>query len=637
MSSVSHCALVAFVFWAAPALAGGDALDLIREDAAVVIAIQSQAELQKKGDKLIADSGIKIPARPSQVFDGIYGYLKISASVDRDGSAAIMLANTQETGLKLEQIIESLVGAVPFHDLDKIGAAFKFKPGELQRDKMAMRDGNNFGKFFYARGNHLFFGINESAVASVATGRSVRAALSKHQVESLRAADILVHFSANGWGDEWNRISKEMEAGLHREDHLDKELRTEIVESFKNARFSLTGIQVDEGLYVHSIAALDAEKSEATQKLLARLAIGSGSPDLQGLPEGNVLAAYAIEGDGSKNATLAVALMRALPVSLRETVPALRYVAQPAALGIFSEVWQRLNGSRLAVYLNDDESKHGLLSIVAILDTEQPEEFCDNLKQLARLAAVESQGGDKGLEEGEIDQLIQDLGAAKFAVRQSASTKLGLIGDPALPKLQQALMSNDQEVKDRANRLITQITQASAARRKALLSKDVLSHLSPTFAYIPEAESFDEHSIDQMQVQLTAEEVAALPQLKQLLGPGWDKIRLARHGKHVVVLFGSEPQFLKTALENLSSGRPGLAAHDAPKRLREVSGKQRKMELHVSIEKVLALTAPKKDKPVLDIRAGSLSSLGISVEANRLEIDFFMPLEEFKVSFGKMW
>ena len=206
MRSGFHCAIVAFVFSATPAFAGGDALDLITEDAAVVIAIQSQSELQKKGDKLIEDSGIKIPARPSQLFDSVYDFLRIGDSVDRDGSAAIMLANTQETGLKVEQIIESLVGAVPFHDLDKIGAAFKFKPGELQRDKMATRDGNNFGKFFYARGNHLFFGINESAVASVATGRSVTAALAKQQVESLASADILVHFSATGWGEEWARI-----------------------------------------------------------------------------------------------------------------------------------------------------------------------------------------------------------------------------------------------------------------------------------------------------------------------------------------------------------------------------------------------------------------------------------------------
>jgi hypothetical protein len=544
-----------------------------------------------------------------------------------------MLASIEKTGLKPDQIIEALVGVVPFRDLDKIGASFKFKPGELERDKMATSKGNVFGTYFYARGNHLFFGMTGKAVASVATGRSVNAALSKQQVESLGAADILVHFSAKGWGEEWTRIVRETETGLLAEDDLDEELRKEIIETFRNARFSLTGIEIADGLHVHSVAAVDAEKSEATQNLLARLAATGESPDLQGLPEGNVLAAYAVKGDGSKNAALAVALMRMLPISLRENLPAVRYVAQPASMRIFSEVWQRLSGSRLAVYLNDDESKHGLLSIVAILDTDEPEEFCDNLKQLARLAAVESQGGEKVLKEGEIEQLIQDLGAGKFALRQSASTKLGLIGDPALPKLQQALTSKDQEVKDRANRLITQITQASNARRKALMSKDVLSHLSPTFAYVPSAESFGDHTIDQMQVQLTTEEAAALPQLKQLLGPGWDKIRLARHGKHVVVVFGSEPQFLKTALEHLSSGRPGLAGHKAAEHLHKTSDKPRKIELHVSIEKARALTRPKKGKPILDVRAGTLSSLGISVEANCLEIDFFMPLEEVKAAY----
>src|SRR6266851_5612881 len=110
--------------WTSIASAGAGILDVIPEDAAAAFAIRDLNGLKKKGDKFIADSELKLPIRPSQLFDMAYTFLGITGGVDEKGSAAILLANPATVGVGKDwQAFEQLIViAVPFSDRDQMAA-----------------------------------------------------------------------------------------------------------------------------------------------------------------------------------------------------------------------------------------------------------------------------------------------------------------------------------------------------------------------------------------------------------------------------------------------------------------------------------------------------------------------------------
>src|SRR5262245_41559048 len=103
--------------------------------------------------------------------------------------------------------------------------------------------------------------------------------------------------------------------------------------------------------------------------------------------------------------------------------------------------------------------------------------------------------------------------------------------------------------------------------------------------------------------------LAAAAKLRELLGPDWDRIRLAVHGRQVVVLLGSDQELLRAALKNLREGKRGLAdakplfasnAHLDP---------ARQVEFHLSVAAVYALwTAADLQRPADKL---SLSSFAL--------------------------
>jgi hypothetical protein len=97
-------------------------------------------------------------------------------------------------------------------------------------------------------------------------------------------------------------------------------------------------------------------------------------------------------------------------------------------MNLFGEIWQRLQGSRLALYKTAHPGELGLFSLVGILDTEDAGKFLAELRQLAKLGSADgidlkTEAGRK-MNEAEIEKLIADLGARQFALRESAERKL---------------------------------------------------------------------------------------------------------------------------------------------------------------------------------------------------------------------
>jgi hypothetical protein len=630
--------------WTHAAAAEPGMLDLIPEDAAGAIVCRSLNDLKKKADRLCADIGDQVFV-PSQAIDNGIQILGVRDGLDLERPAAVVLANAAKLGIAnpQERAGELAVVVVPFSDRAKMAANFGVKEGTLKPDTvvktMAAEKNRLFGLFLLVHGNYLFLGNNEKAVASVAEGPSAHKALNADQQRALEGADVLVLLGTEAWGFQWKAVLGTVEESIARAEASDRQIGKQLVESLASVRFGMLAIRLEGGLGLRLLAVLPAGADQPARKFLTQLQGGSGGTELTGLPEGEVIAAQATRGDGSRNTQLAKLLVNSLLTNLGATQEVLSAADRPLAVGIFTEIWKYQRGTRAAVYTNRDKQGLGLLSAVAIIDTDNAEVFLKEVKHLARFAAGKVEDlADNATQKNSKEvmaQLIADLGANQFTARESATTKLRLLGESALPYLEPALTSDDLEVRRRAESIKQQIVESVALQRKQLLKQGLQRPIRPTFAVIPQGEMLDGHPLDVVQMRLGNDE-AASAQLRQLFGPDWSKIRLARHGKQVVVLLGSDRSLLQTTLTNLQKKRPGLEAAKlrAPFFINNESA--RKIELHVAVQAALALFNAEDLKfPKEAARPTGMAGLGVLVDPDRFQVDWWVPVTVLRLFVNK--
>lgn len=132
--------------------------------------------------------------------------------------------------------------------------------------------------------------------------------------------------------------------------------------------------------------------------------------------------------------------------------------------------------------------------------------------------------------------------------------------------------------------------------------------------------------VDVVRIQLS--EKAAAAKLRELLGPDWDRIRLAVHGRQVVVFLGSDQEKLRVALKNLKEGKRGLADAKTLLASKAHLDPARQVEFHLSAAAYALWTAAGLQRPA---DKPSLSSLALTVEPDLLQLDVWMPAAEFKI------
>jgi hypothetical protein len=616
-------------------------LDVIPADAAAAVAVRNLDDLKTKGDKLIADAELQMPLRPSQLFDEAYKFLGVQGGVDPKGAAAIVLARPEDAGGDLGlKDLELLVAALPFDDLDKLAGSFGFKPGQLRPGKMMEAPVEpKFGKFFYVRGKHLFLGPDRQAVARVAKGKPLRGELPADRRKALDRADLVVHLRPKALGRTGAQLPAELAKGLS--DGLDAEEQKVVdqaIDAFKEVRHFLIAGHIDNGVGLSFLTVFPEKAGEAGRKLLAELGGGPGPSTLRGLPAGQILVAQANSGDGAKNALLAKVFFDELLKGFVETRQILSATNRPVYLGILTEIWQRLKGHRAALYLTSDERKLGLFSLVAVLDTDGAAKFLGDMRLLAKIADADDPAHKAVVKEEALDpeKLVRDLGDPKFRVRELASLKLRLLGEPALPALKKAMGSNILETARRAQRLWEQIARVAAERRKELLAKELPRHLRPSLSFAAKAETLAGHPIDVVRIRLGLGEKAVAKQLQQLLGPSWDRMRVAVHGEQVVVLLGSETELLERTLQNLKQGKPGLEEAPPLAGFRRQANTARKVEFHVAAQAVMALTTPPGEGPLPRSGPGKgLTSFALTATPDNLQLDVWVPVDELRVLWNK--
>ena len=602
-------------------------LDLVPTDVVAAIAIRNVAELTKRGDALIDKAELKVPMRLSEGYRFVVSFLGIHRGLDDEGAAALMAFKTQFDE-------ETLVLAVPVADVPAMAGNFKLTEKELASGKIIDRrahadtDVLEFVRYIVLRGSHLYMGGSRKSIESASQGKRLRQSLDERDRASLAADDFLLYANRKELGEFWSGFMSGLENELKALEADESQPLRKVGAAANELQSIVAGMRLEEGLGATLVLQFAGDKSRA---ILTQLQGGTARSSLAGLPRGRVLAAHASSGDGDASAALVRSLL--LTKFPWHEQLFISEVQRPKVVGVFGELWQRLEGSRVALYENEQPDRDGHFSLVAILDTEDAERFVNDMTSLTRFvnsATLSADEADATIDAKTIADLVTQLGHDEYRTRQMAATKLGLIGTPALPALEKALQSKDPEVQLRAQGLLEQINAVVAAQRDDLLNRDLLTRIKPTFAYFPKQETRSGQPVAIVQMKLRAEEAEYAPQLRRFLGPQWSKLRLATIGKQVVVLLGSDTKLLEQAIANVKSADRALAADDRLALFQARVPAERTAEFHLRLNRSLAFaTAIASPKPA-DDAATATTSLGVAVAPQRLRLDLFAPVDEIK-------
>ena len=613
-----------------------DSLDIIPEDAFVAIAIRNLSELTERGDEFIDKTGLRVPMRLSKAYDFATTFLGIRDGLDKNGAAALML-------FRPDVKEDTFVLAVPVDDLEVMASNFGMSRERLVEgeviDRQTIRDNRtqSFVRYVAVRGNHVLLGGNPKFVELAAKGRTLRESLPNDERETLAKDDILLYGKTKPVKDQWARSLAGLESELSDFPPDEAEALRQVAAASGELSYVVAAVRLDNGIGATVVLRFQGDKSRG---ILTRLEGGKSGTSLTGLPAGQVLAAHASSGDGDTSAAVARALLRFLLKTFSiKTDEFISAGHRSNVVGVFGEGWQRLNGSRTALYENENPKRDGLFSLIAVLDTDGAEQFVADMTGLARFINASGLSPDdfgETIDANSIQRLITDLGHDEYRVRQMATTKLGLVGESALSALEQAVKSNDIEVRFRARAIRQQINASLAAEREDLLKRDLLSRIRPNFAYFPKQETRSGRPVDIVQLQLQIDEAPVAARLRRLLGPEWSKLRLTTVDNRVVVLLGSNTGLFEKAITYTKTGKAGIHDESHHASFRNRAHRDRTVEFHLSLARAQQLVARDADllKPANE--ATSTTSFGLSIAPQRVRFDVFAPFEEAKAVINSM-
>jgi len=631
MTALRKLLMASLLFVPERAVAQG-MLDLLKQDAALSLAFRDPEACIEKERKFSTDTGRTDGARLVQLFEAMLRPLAIQKGLKSKAPYALFyLQPESQDDLLFDN--ELFVQLIPFTRANALAGNFGIPKGRLMPQTIVPTKSDAFhAKFATRTDTHLGVSASENSLKRFLKSRPLAATLSAPQRQRLNATDILFHVGPSVLAELHKDLQRELISKLRGgDDPAEKKFLDQLGQGLKEAQAIVAGVRLDDGLDAHIVVTVRRDSSAA--RLLASMRTTGKPSTLFALPDGDVLFAHAYAGDRTQHAWLAQAFFRHF---LEDPIVTDRLVASASVtnyLGLLHEIWSRLHGNRFAVYQNAEPAKVGLLSAVIILDCDDPPAFLREMKTLAKMATADTLDWSKKEVKKEVDiaRLVRDLGNSSFAIRQAAATRLALIGAPALPFLEKALESKklDLETMRRAQEVDKGIRDRTAWRRKEMLLEEnqpLFDHAKLTF--VLGVEKRLGQRIDVIQIRNPAAEPAALRRYEELLGPDWDKIRVAVVGKQIVLMLGSEVARFEAALRNVQQRNPGLAASKQFAAFHERCAKDRLFEFHVGIEARLRLLAANAD----EAPPGPLTSLSISLGETDVQFDAHMPTAEIRAN-----
>lgn len=414
----------------------------------------------------------------------------------------------------------------------------------------------------------------------------------------------------------------------------------------------------------------DAAAQAEIEQQLDGLAEGVRPASLNGLPDGDVLFAFAACLGGHPFLSLDAKQLRAFVVP---------QVTEQMLNGVVA-VSEHVEGGRIAVY-RDFNSPSGSFSAVIILDTEHPDDLLAALREAIGVVPAEEVEWHEVAEQeddGEADsdphenltaesirELISQLDADDVETRRAAIDRLTQIGTVAIPFLEEAVPTTSERLGRRIRACLVRIRRGQAAadaESSALLNLNLFQYLEPQFEYVIAGERRqDGTDVDWIRVALSEtppideytqiaarrmneQQTVALSRrraemrLRSWFGLDWNRWRVAQAENHVVILIGSQTELLDEALANLHDGNENTLSIA---RWQEGDG-DHQVELYYDLNAITGFVSqelgilPADDVDLRELMRPQLVNIGLGIEPGRVYVDVFAPVSQLNYHFGTL-
>jgi hypothetical protein len=619
-------------------------LDWVPDQATGSLIFPNLTSFKTKADKFVAavyGGGFDL----SSAAQFVGSSLKVTGAADDDKPICLYWFDPKLVDPK-NNSSESFITAIPISDVKRLAENLDVDIEKLKSGKSIATEKN--GKRFHRLvDGYVYISMYEGLFKFTQKRGNLTKQLPASRVKALKDSDVLAVFSSRTQNDQIDWFQDRTVTWLKQNrdaDEEEKKIVSQLFEALSKATHLSISMRVDEGLVFNTDLFFDEKDDKEIRKLMAALNPNENSATLAGLPKGDVLLANAGAANGARS-------LPALSILSRELYrgwlhPSIRKLDKAGFLnqsqrmqfaGIFGEVYQQFDGFRFAMYRNPDPANHGMVSIVGIADVGKPAEFITDMQQLASFVngtGLNPVGDDKfeGPTPKTIAKLIEELGDRSFRKRHSATTRLIIIGEPALTQVGKAMRSTSREVARRAQIIEKRIQAAIKESRSTQIKANLITKAQPKFIFFPNQETRQGKSVHL--VELKTKETAELRvQLRMIFGPKWQHIRLVPLQDKVVFLLGSNVELLDQTLKNIATKQPGLATDPGNAVFDRPLQKKRGIEFHISPSRFAALQDSKPIiKPVADEKTFNQISLAATLRPRFLNIEWRTPQDELKAT-----
>jgi hypothetical protein len=478
--------------------------------------------------------------------------------------------------------------------------------------------------FFMMRDRCIWVSKSDKLLQKLTELKTLDETLRPEDRKDLADKDLIVRFSAATADPGANR-DRWFEEVLG-DNAQAKSLAEVLSKNVDEFRFTL---KFDKG--VHTQARLGFKDNPEVRKTLSEL-VGPGESEMKGLATENLIAASSVRGMSESSPELMRELLRgSFLFGFRNELSDFQ---MSAVSQLFRDVAAQIDHTQIAAYTTSDMRSHGVMGFVAVLTPKgTPEQFVEELRSLssfvsARLAR-DMRVGNVPVDYEEIDRLVLQLGSETEQQRKAATTKLRIIGQPALEALEKADKSQAIDIAPRAAELARRIRSDIKQEQRRNPRNGVFAEMKPQFLFRRNANK-PKRPVVEILLEPGAATDRVNKQLTPMFGSEWKRMRFAVLEKHVVVMFGSDQKLLEQTIAAVESEDTTLAEDIQVQQFRQRVGSQRLAEWHFSAAKIVSIANAMTGKPGVEADGG-LSSLSVSKQPTGLRVDLFAPTKELKI------
>ena len=386
------------VFNTSPAAAQPPTMtELVPQSASHAVMFRNVNELKERGDVVASELGF--PFGMTSLFSIVGSQLLVGKAADDNLPCGTMWFEPELIGEpEVKQTWKKpIAAAVAISDTKMLAELLQVDHEEFIAGKIVEKDHSVFGhksRSYRMVGQYLWVVSHKKLYDVLNDARPLAQSIPRSRLESIDAADFLIEISAKA--SELNQEASQQRAERWLKSHKDLDVaEADAIREWFSILYStsyciLSG-RIDRGFELCLQVFFDDDASPEIRQRIVKFSPPAEGVSLEGLPAGELLFGHAARTDST-------GFHAALTATARETYgfwwPGLRdlqekkivsQVEQLKLLGLFGEIWPLTNRYKVGLYREENTAAHGLVSLAAILETNDPERLMRELKMLAAL------------------------------------------------------------------------------------------------------------------------------------------------------------------------------------------------------------------------------------------------------------